>query len=168
MPTLNHRLWTILRLLLLTVLPCFLVGCPLPGASEDILLKEQAAFDDVNTERVAEGLEPLIMREDLRLVARVHSEDMVARDFFNHDNPDGESPFDRAAEAGIVYRRYGENIAWNNFSNPVNTAVTGWMNSPGHRANIMDASFTHTGMGVAHDGAGGYYFTQVFLTPTSR
>jgi len=52
-------------------------------------------------------------------VARALSEDMIARDFFDHVNPDGEDPFDRMADVGITYQTAGENFAWNNFSNPV-------------------------------------------------
>jgi len=128
-----------------------------------ILQMELDAHAAVNGERNAEGLASLTMREDLRQVARAHSEDMVARDFFDHVNPDGDDPFDRMADAGITYATAGENIAWNNFSNPVPTAVAGWMASTGHRANILNGRFTLTGMGVASDGAGGYYFTQVFI-----
>lgn len=148
------------------------VGCPLdPYVPDDgtpptreILDLEEAAFDLINQERVAEGLDSLVMNEDVRAVARAHSRDMVARDFFDHYNPDGDSPFDRLHAAGITYTMAGENIAWNNYPNPVTTAVDGWMDSPGHRANILTAGFTHTGMGVASDGDGGYYFTQLFVT----
>ncbi|HIJ75046.1 MAG TPA: hypothetical protein HPP83_13200 [Candidatus Hydrogenedentes bacterium] len=148
------------------------VGCPLggipgptngDGVSLDISSKEEDAFDAVNQERVAEGLSILTMREDLRAVARAHSEDMADRDFFDHVNPDGDDPFDRMADAAITYNTAGENIAWTNYSNAVEQVVDGWMNSPGHRANILNTNFTHTGMGVASDGEGGYYFTQVFI-----
>ncbi len=124
---------------------------------------EMEAFDLVNDERIAEGLDALLMDEDVRTVARAHSQDMADRDFFAHNNPDGESPFDRLHNAGITFITAGENIAWNlNHPTPAATAVDGWMNSTGHRENILRESFEHTGMGVAQGADGGYYFTQVF------
>jgi len=137
------------------------------GASPQVLAEEQNAFQQVNLERIAEGLSSLTMRNDLRLVARQHSEDMVARDFFSHNNPDGETPFDRLAAAGITYSTAGENIAKNNFPDPVTTAVEGWMDSQGHRENILREAFTHTGMGVAIDADGNHFFTQVFMAEST-
>lgn len=156
----------------IALLSCVLLalpGCP-PGGGVSTTIEqlEQASFDGVNDERVDNGLAALTMRADLRSVARAHSQDMAARDFFDHTNPDGEGLDVRLANAGIGYRLAGENIAWNNFPNPADTAVTGWMNSAGHRANILTAEFTHTGMGVASDGAGGFYFTQVFVQPPTK
>jgi hypothetical protein len=66
---------------------------------------------------------------------------------------------------GIAYSAAVGNIVWNTFSNSVETAVDGWMNSPGHRTNIFNAVYTHTGTGVADDSEGGFYFTQVFMLP---
>ena len=146
------------------------LGCPAPsdppdtGASKTILTMEQNAFDLLNAQRVQNGLAPLVMRDDLRQLARAFSQDMIDRGFFSHTDPDGKDPFDRMADAGITYTSAGENIAWNNFDDPVATAVDGWMNSSGHRANILRASFTHTGMGVAYDATTGrYFFTQEFV-----
>ncbi len=128
----------------------------------EILTLELRAFDLVNDEREAQGLAPLQMDETQRRVARAHSQDMVARDFFAHDNPDGQTPFDRMRAAGVTYTSAAENIAWNDFPNPADVAVDGWMDSPGHHANIMTSGFGRTGMGVARNTAGAYYFTQVF------
>ncbi len=136
---------------------------PLPGVSAEVLAMEQLAYALVNDERTRDGDAPLTMREDLRRVARAHSEDMVARNFFDHTNPDNETPWDRMRAAGITWNSAGENIAWNNYSSQAEVAVNGWMGSTGHRNNILNDSFTHTGMGVAFDGAGGAYFTQVFI-----
>ena len=136
--------------------------------SQAILDIEQEAFDLVNGERVNAGLSALTMRQDLRAVARAHSEDMLARNFFSHTNPDGASPFDRMTAAGVTYSTAAENIAWNSgygASDTASVTVDGWMNSAGHRANILTAAFTYTGMGVATDGTQ-YYFTQVFILPT--
>lgn len=138
------------------------------GEEEGIAAMENDAFTLLNDERAAEGVDALIMDGDLRAVARAHSEDMVARDFFAHENPDGESPFDRIQAAGLEYSAAAENIAWNSFPDPVATAVDGWMNSPGHRTNILNPVYTHTGMGVADNGSGGFYFTQVFTLPLAE
>lgn len=137
------------------------------NVSQAVLDIEQEAFDLVNGERVNAGLSALTMRQDLREVARAHSEDMLARDFFDHINPDGDDPFDRMGAAGVTYSSAAENIAWNSgygASTTASVAVDGWMNSTGHRTNILTAAFTHTGMGVATDGTQ-YYYTQVFILP---
>lgn len=162
-----------LTCLILAILAPALIGCPpVPGAnnpptsgnpSAEVLQKEQEAHDLVNAQRTANGLPALQMDESLRTVARAHSEDMVARNYFNHVNPDGLDPFDRMANAGITYNTAGENLATNHgFANPSQTAVTGWMNSTGHRANILRNTFTHAGMGVAISSSNKYYYTQVF------
>ena len=126
---------------------------------------ETRAFSLVNKERIAAGLEPLVMDDNLQNVARAHSRDMAARNFTSHDNPDGLSPFQRLDAAGIRYGWAGENIAWNNFSTPAEVAVKDWMESPEHSVNILRPQFTRSGMGIAADGAGGYYFTQIFIGP---
>lgn len=161
-----------MRILSIVMLASLLVvGCPPPGGggkggdgspSQTILDMETETSDLINGERALYDLGALTMREDLRQVARAHSQDMVDHDFFAHVNPSGDDPFHRMAGAGITYSTAGENIAWNNYPNSVETAVDGWMNSAGHRNNILNANFTMAGLGVAHDGAGGYYFTQVF------
>jgi uncharacterized protein YkwD len=125
--------------------------------------EELATHDLVNAERTGEGLANLVMRNDLVAVARAHSQDMIDRDFIDHDNPDGDDPFERMTAAGITYSSAGENIAVNNFPNPIETAVDGWMNSSGHRANILRDAFTHTGHGVVESPDGRWYFTQVFI-----
>jgi len=142
-------------------------GDPNGEVSQLILDAEMDAFDLLNDERTSRGIDALTMDPALREVARAHSEDMVDRGFFAHTNPDGDDPFERMANAGITYSTAGENIAFNTFSDPVVTAVNGWMNSEGHRNNILNANFTLTGMGVANDGAA-YYFTQVFTRPRGK
>ncbi|GGP45340.1 hypothetical protein GCM10010287_12400 [Streptomyces variabilis] len=92
--------------------------------------------------------------------AQAHSADMVARDFYAHTAPDGSKPWDRAAAAGSRCRTVGENIACGQRS--AAEVVRGWMNSPGHRANILKPEFTHIGVGFAGGGRAGTYWTQVF------
>lgn len=90
-------------------------------------------------------VDPLVMNDLLTCSSRVHSQDMAVRDFFAHDNPDGESPFDRMEAAGYEYRSAGENIAWGQQS--PEQVMSGWMDSPGHCRNIMSDSFTELGVG---------------------
>ncbi len=137
---------------------------PSPPVTANDLAMEDSTLSLINVERRKEGVAPLAMRDDLRNVARAHSQDMAKRDFHSHTNPDGESPWDRIRNAGIAHSSSAENIAWNNHPKPANVAVNDWMKSPGHRNNILSAEYTHTGMGVAPDGAGGFYFTQVFIS----
>ena len=124
---------------------------------------EDRAFEMVNRERAKAGLEPLAVDKAIREVARAHSQDMATRHFASHDNPDGLNPFQRLDAAGIRYGWAGENIAWNDYPAPAEEVLRGWMGSPEHRENILRPEFTRSGMSVAEDGAGGYYFTQIFI-----
>ncbi|MCX5008005.1 CAP domain-containing protein [Streptomyces sp. NBC_00638] len=113
-----------------------------------------------NTERASAGLPPLSADTPLTTAAQAHSADMVARDFYAHTSPEGGQPWDRAAAAGCTRRTIGENIACGQRS-PAEV-VQGWMNSPGHRANILKRDFTHIGIGLAGGGRMGTYWTQLF------
>ncbi|CAL9355857.1 CAP domain-containing protein [Streptomyces sp. enrichment culture] len=131
---------------------------PLTPAELDRTETEVVAL--TNRERAAAGLPPLAADPPLTRAARAHSADMVARDFYAHTAPDGSRPWDRAAAAGAARRSIGENIACGQRS-PAEV-VTGWMNSPGHRANILKPDFTHIGIGFAGGGRAGTYWTQLF------
>jgi uncharacterized protein YkwD len=113
-----------------------------------------------NAERTAAGLPPLSVDPLLATAAQTHSADMVARAFYSHTCPEGSQPWDRAATAGCTRRSIGENIACGQRS-PAEV-VRGWMNSPGHRANILKPGFTHIGIGLAGGGKAGTYWTQLF------
>ncbi|MGW2782607.1 CAP domain-containing protein [Streptomyces populi] len=113
-----------------------------------------------NTERASAGLAPLTADVRLTVAAQAHSADMVARDFYAHTSPEGGRPWDRAAAAGCAHRAIGENIACGQRS-PAEV-VQGWMDSPGHRANILEPDFTHIGIGLAGGGRAGTYWTQLF------
>ncbi len=106
---------------------------------------------------------PLTMAPALRCAARVHSQDMVDRNFFDHTNPSGESPFQRMAEAGYNYSTAGENIAAGNST--AAATMDQWMNSDGHCGNIMNPAFTELGVGYYPGGQYGHMWTQVFGTP---
>jgi uncharacterized protein YkwD len=109
----------------------------------------------INRQRAAHGVRPLRVNGPLMRAARGHSSDMVGRGYFSHDTPQGVSPFARMLHAGYAAKRracaMGENIAaaTGPFSTPA--SILGmWMNSPGHRANILSSTYRDTGLGVAY------------------
>lgn len=114
----------------------------------------------VNQERSAAGLSALRMHAGLVELARLKSKDMIDLGYFAHQSPTYGSPFDMMRQAGIRYRTAGENLAG---APSLDRAHTGLMNSPGHRANILNRSFTHVGIGIIKDGRYGIMFTQMFI-----
>jgi uncharacterized protein YkwD len=107
---------------------------------------------------------PLTMQPNLRCAARLHSQDMSARGYFDHENPDGDGPPERMDAAGYMGGTYGENIAMG--QRTPEQVVAGWMDSDGHCANIMREQFTEIGVGFFQgDGRSGYYWTQNFGAP---
>jgi uncharacterized protein YkwD len=124
---------------------------------------EYAVLLLVNEERAGHGLGPLRANGLLIQAAREHSQDMIDRDFFDHVNPDGLAPWDRATTLGYPTTFVGENIAAE-YASP-QAAMDAWMNSPGHRANILDPNFTEIGVGRKDGGSMGVYWTQVFGAP---
>ncbi|MDO8513697.1 MAG: CvpA family protein [bacterium] len=120
---------------------------------------EAKMLELVNNGRTTRGLSILISDDQLQNLARTHARDMFQRGYFAHISPDGETPFDRMAEAGIGYQVAGENLA---LAPTVLLAHNGLMNSPGHRANILESSFGHVGIGVIDGGIYGKMFVQEF------
>ncbi|WP_406099575.1 sigma-70 family RNA polymerase sigma factor [Streptomyces sp. NBC_01013] len=112
-----------------------------------------------NKERGAAGCGPLKEDPQLTDAAQRHSDDMSARDFFEHTNPDGADPGQRVTDAGYRWSTYGENIARGQ-QTPA-AVMESWMNSPGHRANILNCAFKDVGIGI-HQGPGGPWWTQDF------
>ncbi|MGW6708690.1 sigma-70 family RNA polymerase sigma factor [Streptomyces sp. NPDC054956] len=113
----------------------------------------------VNSERAAAGCGPLKEDAQLRTAAQGHSDDMAARDFFSHTNPDGADPGKRTTAAGYRWSTYGENIAMGQ-QTPAQV-MDSWMKSQGHRENILNCSFKDIGVGI-HQGPGGPWWTQNF------
>ncbi|MFE6271518.1 sigma-70 family RNA polymerase sigma factor [Streptomyces goshikiensis] len=113
----------------------------------------------VNKERAAAGCGPLTENSQLRSAAQGHSDDMAARNFFDHTNPDGADPGKRVTAAGYRWSTYGENIARGQQN--ADSVMDSWMKSPGHRANILNCAFKEIGVGI-HQGAGGPWWTQNF------
>lgn len=118
-----------------------------------------------NAERAKAGCGPLAVAPILTTVAQAHSQDMATHDYFAHDSQDGRSPFDRMTAAGYRYSTAAENIAAG--QRTPQDVVTGWMNSPGHRANILNCALTQIGVGYATATGSTYgtYWTQDFGTP---
>ncbi|WP_424210714.1 sigma-70 family RNA polymerase sigma factor [Streptomyces sp. BI20] len=113
----------------------------------------------VNKERAAAGCSPVSDNAKLRAAAQGHSQDMAARDYFDHTAPDGSGPGERTTAAGYRWTTYGENIARG--QQTAAAVMESWMNSPGHRANILNCSFEDLGVGY-HEGPGGPWWTQNF------
>ena len=134
---------------------------------------EHDVHDRVNAERVKAKLAKLKDDDKLSAIARAHSEDMARRHFFSHVNPNGEDPTARGRRAGYECRKIlGDRIrvglAENLFEasgtareNIERMSVAGWMNSPGHRANILETNYTKSGVGVAVAGDA-VFITQLF------
>lgn len=112
----------------------------------------------VNVERAKAGLSALTLDEKLCGAAQVRAGEI--RTSFSHTRPDGRFFSSVLADQGIAYRRAGENIAWGQRS--AQEVMDGWMNSEGHRANILNAEFTKLGVGHAADAAGRQYWSQLF------
>lgn len=123
-----------------------------------VLAYEREVVALVNEIRRAEGLNELTLNEKLCAVAREKSADMQRNGYFSHTSPTYGSPFDMMKSFGITYRTAGENIAMG-YPTPAEV-VDGWMNSEGHRANILNASFTEIGVGYVENG---HYWTQMFI-----
>ncbi|MGZ4121778.1 MAG: CAP domain-containing protein [Tumebacillaceae bacterium] len=116
-----------------------------------------------NQQRAKYGLRPLTMNWELQRMARVKSEDMRTRNYFDHTSPSYGSPFTMMSSFGIHYSYAGENIAAGQPS--PQAVVNAWMQSPGHRANILNKNYTQIGCGVAFGGSYSIYWTQEFIQP---
>ncbi|MBQ7566557.1 MAG: hypothetical protein IJT18_05495 [Oscillospiraceae bacterium] len=123
-----------------------------------VLAYEKQVVELINQQRSKNGLQPLTLSSDLCAKARIKSQDMASNGYFSHTSPIYGSPFDMMKSLGISYRAAGENIAMG-YSTP-DAVVTAWMNSSGHRANILSASYTTIGVGYV---ANGNYWTQWFI-----
>lgn len=128
---------------------------PVAGLSAE----EQEVVRLVNIERQKAGLKPFVASSELSNVARIKSEDMAKKGYFSHTSPTYGSPFDMMKQFGIKYSTAGENIAKGYLS--AQSVVNGWMNSSGHRANILNASFGKIGVGAYKSGSTTYW-TQMF------
>jgi len=147
---------------------------------------EHLIQQSVNLERRANDREPLELDDGLSNLARAHSEDMAARGYFKHVNPEGQTPMQRLQQAGYAKcRLVGENIyqnnlydravtekkrttyAWNSMEKIAASTMKGWMDSSGHRENILEKNYTRSGVGAAIASDDKVYITQVFCGETN-
>ncbi|MDF2657936.1 MAG: hypothetical protein K0Q94_727 [Paenibacillus sp.] len=134
---------------------------PSPKPPESgVRAEESQMIDHVNAARKAAGLQPFAADSKLSEVARLKSKDMIDHDYFSHQSPTYGSPFEMMQKFHITYSTAGENIACNQ---SVEAAHEALMNSPGHRENLMNASFTRIGIGIVDGGPCGKMFTQLFI-----
>lgn len=129
---------------------------PSTSLSED----EKEVLDLINAERTKAGLSALEADPELMEVARIKAKDMVDNNYFAHQSPTYGSPFDMMRQFGISFRTAGENIAGNSTEAG---AVKAWMNSEGHRKNILNGNFNLTGIGVYQSPKYGKIFVQMFI-----
>lgn len=138
------------------IYPGQVLNIPQPDAS--VIRYEREVIRLVNEIRQQNGLKTLTENWELSRVARYKSQDMLDHRYFSHTSPTYGSPFQMLKAFGLSYRTAGENIA-KGYSSP-QAVVNGWMNSSGHRANILNASYTQIGVGYV---AQGHYWTQMFI-----
>lgn len=117
----------------------------------------------VNRERSARGLSTLKTNWELSRVARLKSQDMIDKNYFSHTSPTYGSPFQMMEAFGLKFSAAGENIAYG--QRTPQEVMSAWMNSPGHRANILSAAYTYIGVGAAKKSNGTLYWTQEFMKP---
>ncbi len=116
----------------------------------------------VNKEREKAGISPLAMDEELVKIARLKSQDLIDKNYFSHQSPTYGDPFTMMKNFGVTYSYAGENLAGNH---SVEKAHESLMNSPGHRANILNPNYTKIGIGIVEGGPYGIMFTQLFIRP---
>lgn len=130
----------------------------IPQISDTVLNYENEVIRLVNEIRTENGLKPLTTNWELSRIARYKSEDMSDNRYFSHTSPTYGTPFQMIRAFGLSYRSAGENIAYGQRTPAA--VVNAWMNSSGHRANILNASYTQIGVGYC---ASGNYWTQMFI-----
>nr|WP_032544422.1 CAP domain-containing protein [Clostridioides difficile] len=131
------------------------------STSENFSAYQKEVVDLVNIERAKAGLNPLTLDSSISNVATKKSQDMIDNNYFSHNSPTYGSPFDMLKKFGISYKTAGENIAMG--QKTPKEVVNAWMNSEGHRKNIMNPNFSKIGVGVAQKSGGSIYWTQIFV-----
>ncbi len=165
------------RLLVCVLVVVAAVGCRVSGRPLDepkkadppkekaefkLTADEQAVLDGTNAERKKAKLDPLTADPKLTEAARAHAANMAKQEKLDH-TLDDQTVADRVKAAGYTFRRVGETIAWNQPT--PKDAVAGWMDSAGHKANLLHAEYTHIGVAVAKNTKGEPYWVQVFGAP---
>lgn len=114
----------------------------------------------INAERTKNGLSELKFDAEVQRVAQIKAKDLVDNNYFSHNSPTYGSPFDMMKSFGVTYKAAGENIAGNS---TLQGAVTAWMNSEGHKANILSNAYNYTGIGVVESPKYGKIMVQMFI-----
>jgi uncharacterized YkwD family protein len=117
----------------------------------------------VNDERKKQGLNPLVLNHTLNGVAMEKAFDMKEKNYFSHESPTYGSPFEMLQHFGVKYSYAGENIAAGQKTSE--QVMNDWMNSSGHRANILNKNYTELGVGYVDGGSKGTYWVQIFIKP---
>lgn len=130
------------------------------GSTVSLTADELETFNLINQQRINNGLSALKIDAELQRVARIKAQDMVDRNYFDHNSPTYGTPFNMMKNFGISYKTAGENIAGNSSNS---AAVTAWMNSSGHRANILNNSYNYTGLAVVTSPRYGKIYVQMFI-----
>ena len=121
---------------------------------------EKEVFDLINKQRINNGLQALKEDGEVQKVARIKAQDMVSNNYFAHESPTYGTPFQMLKKFNISYKTAGENIAANSSNS---SAVTAWMNSSGHKANILNSNYNYTGIGVVSSNRYGKIYVQMFI-----
>lgn len=122
--------------------------------------EEKRILELCNAERTKNGVTALKANNDLTKLARMKSKDIVDKNYFSHQSPTYGSPFEMMRDYGVSYMYAGENLAQNSTADK---AFNAWMNSEGHRKNILNPNFTELGVGIAPKGDGSFIYTQMFI-----
>ena len=130
------------------------------GTVSTVNSMEKQVASLTNSERKAKGLSALTLDSQLSKLARIKAEDMAKKGYFSHTSPTYGSAFDMMNKYGVSYRTAGENIAKG--QKTAESVMNGWMNSSGHRANILSSAYTNIGVGYAKDSRGNTYWVQIF------
>lgn len=129
-------------------------------ATSNLTADELEVFNLINAQRTKNGLSALKIDSEVQNVARIKAQDMVNNNYFSHNSPTYGSPFDMLKSFKVSYKTAGENIAGNSSNS---AAVNAWMNSSGHKANILNSSFNYTGIGVVNGSKYGKIYVQMFI-----
>jgi len=121
---------------------------------------EKEVFDLINKQRTNNGLSALKVDSEVQRVARIKAQDMVDNNYFAHESPTYGTPFQMLNSFKVSYKTAGENIAGNSSNS---AAVTAWMNSSGHKANILNGKYNYTGIGVVNSSKYGKVYVQMFI-----
>ena len=121
---------------------------------------EKEVFNLINKQRTANGLSELKIDGEVQRVAKIKAQDMANNNYFSHTSPTYGSPFEMLQNFKVSYKTAGENIAGNSSNS---SAVNAWMNSSGHKANILNSSFNYTGIGVVNSSKYGKLYVQMFI-----